>query len=577
MILKHFRSHRLLHTLATVLACAIIAFAQSEPDEKSTDTKAKGTITGRVVNESGQPLGNTEVGISSYGGGEGQVVTTDADGKFQATDLAPIAYLISVYAPSYVPRPRDPDVNPIGYYHIGDSVRLEMMKGGVITGSVTRPNGVPVVSITVNVYMIRDYKGQPPRYSRPTRSTGTDDRGIYRIYGLAPGTYVIAAGGGRVSGYGVNPFATDAPTFAPSSSRDTASEVPVNAGEEVSGIDIRYRDEPGHTVSGSVASANTTDQGFGITLTSVLGFEQTIDASQAPGKRGFMFSGVADGEYEMIAQTYSAAGWSLSESQRIKVKGADINGIELNVKPLASISGSVVLEASKVAECQGKRRPALGEIVIGAYHNEKNMVKDQPQFVWGLGGPMTPDPHGTFRLQNLAAGQYRFITRPLAKYWYLKSLAWPPSSKVAQSNQPLDAARNWTTVKMGDSLSGLTVTFAAGASSLQGRIESAAGKLPPRAFVYLAPAETEKREDILRYFVALAESDGSFVVTNVPPGRYWVLARAAAETDSNILSKLRLPDENELRARILHDGELAETAAQLKPCQNVTGFSLPLH
>jgi hypothetical protein len=86
------------------------------------------------------------------------------------------------------------------------------------------------------------------------------------------------------------------------------------------------------------------------------------------------------------------------------------------------IGGSVVLEDSKVVECEGKRRPVFGEIVIGAYHNEKNAPKDGPQFVWGLGGPLTPDPHSAFILRNLAAGQYRFITRPLARYWYLKSI-----------------------------------------------------------------------------------------------------------------------------------------------------------
>ena len=129
---------------------------------------------------------------------------------------------------------------------------------------------------------------------------------------------------------------------------------------------------------------------------------------------------------------------------------------------------------------------------------------------------------------------------------------------------------------MGDNLSGLAITFAAGAASLQGRTENTSGKMLPRAFVYLAPAEPEKREDILRYFAALAESDGSFAVSNVPPGRYWVLARAAAEADSNLLSKLRLPDETELRAKIVREGESAKTAAEFKSCQNVTEYHVTL-
>jgi hypothetical protein len=142
-------------------------------------------------------------------------------------------------------------------------------------------------------------------------------------------------------------------------------------------------------------------------------------------------------------------------------------------------------------------------------------------------------------------------------------------------NQPLDAARNWTTIKSGDKYSGLTITFTAGAASIEGRVEPQTGQaLSPRLFVYLTPAEPDKREDIPRYFVSLAAADGSFALGNVPPGRYWIIAKAATEADTNILTKLRTPDETELRARILHDGETDKTQTELKPCQNVMDYHL---
>ena len=53
-------------------------------------------------------------------------------------------------------------------------------------------------------------------------------------------------------------------------------------------------------------------------------------------------------------------------------------------------------EAVECPECQGKRRPLLGETVVGPWHNEKTARKDQPQFVWGLGGPTLPDKDGNF-------------------------------------------------------------------------------------------------------------------------------------------------------------------------------------
>ena len=99
--------------------------------------------------------------------------------------------------------------------------------------------------------------------------------------------------------------------------------------------------------------------------------------------------------------------WAVSEPRRIKVKGADITGIELTAKPLDSITGRVVLEESQAPECKGKRRPLFSETVISSWHNEKGVAKDQPQFLWGLGGPILPDQHGDFALRNLLPGEYR--------------------------------------------------------------------------------------------------------------------------------------------------------------------------
>src|SRR5262252_3653775 len=205
--MNHVGKMRLCAALVMLLFGGPIVCAQS--DEKAAEASAKGTITGRVVNESGQPLANAVVSIRGYSGSGGRTVNTDAEGNFQAADLPSIAYLISAFMPGYVPRPRDPDLNPIGYYRIGDSARIEMVKGGVITGAVKRSNGDPVVLVTVRAFMTRDFKGQPVRYATPSRTPTTDDRGVYRIYGLQPGTYVVSASGGTVSSYSLDPFAGD--------------------------------------------------------------------------------------------------------------------------------------------------------------------------------------------------------------------------------------------------------------------------------------------------------------------------------------------------------------------------------
>lgn len=410
--------------LTLVFLFAVNVTAQSQPDESpATPT---GTISGQVVTDSGQPVAGAAVFIRAFGGtGQGRTTTADSEGNFQVSGLDPVTYIVSAASSAFIMPPRDPDSSQPPYYRVGDSVKIQLMKGGVITGSVTNLTDEPVVGVKVRAYMIRDSNGRPSRYGASTRERTTDDRGIYRIYGLSAGTYVISAGGAVNFSGTTNPYDTDTPTYAPSSPRDTAMEVGVSAGAEVSNVDIHYRGEPGHVISGSaIDSTGTATGAFTIYLSPISGGVSQWNHStyQAPGMLGFSYYGVADGEYDVVAQTYFPTGeFALSEPRRLKVKGADITGLELTVKPLGAISGRVALEESKLPECKGKRRPVFGETLITPWHNEKNVSKDQPQFPWSLGSPTFPDKQGDFTLRNLAPGQYRFHTRPFAKYWYLQS------------------------------------------------------------------------------------------------------------------------------------------------------------
>ena len=199
-----------------------------------------------------------------------------------------------------------------------------------------------------------------------------------------------------------------------------------------------------------------------------------------------------------------------------------------------------------------------------------------------MGGPSTPDKQGDVLLRNLAPGQYRFVARFFAKYWYLQSISLQPSvvpaAKSAQANLSSDAARNWTTLKSGDRLSGLSITLAEGAASLRGQVTLGASQnLPGKLFVYLIPAEREKSEDVLRFFAAPVASDGKIMLNNVAPGRYWILAQPAKDNDLWPLTKLRLPDETETRAQLRRAAEDAKTEIEFKPCQNVTDYQLTYH
>src|SRR6185503_2040169 len=293
---------------------------------------------------------------------------------------------------------------------------------------------------------VRDPKGpfaRMPQFGNTERST--DDRGLYRIYGLAPGIYVVSAGGAGNQSYQLTPYETDVPLYAPSSSRDTATEFTVRSGEETT-ADIRYRSELGHTVSGNVKVAATN--GAAVTLTPVEGggFMPAGNTMQAPGARGFEIAGIGDGEYYLMAMEIpvnqmnvtTMPDMATSEPKRITVKGADVSGIELITRPASSLGGRVALEPSKAPECQGKRKPLFAETLIDLVRNEKD-ADSTPLFMRMMAGAMSPDPKGAFVFRNLSPGRYRLNPSFHARFWYLQSIsigAPSPTPATAKTAAP---------------------------------------------------------------------------------------------------------------------------------------------
>lgn len=569
--------------IAMLLALGVTARAQD--DERKNAAPLIGAITGRVVNENGQPIPHASIYVSAPAAVvQSRASITDDGGNFQVSGLDALVYTVGASAPSFVTTPRDSD-NPPSYFRIGDSVTINLVKGSVITGTVTSPNGEPVVQVGVRAILIRDANGKTPSPGRFAVDRLTDDRGVYRIYGLTAGTYLVSAGGRGNYGFSANAYDTDAPTYAPSSTRDAATEITLRAGEEASSVDIRYRGEPGHAVSGFVSGAVAPNSftGTNLTLTQLAnGVPQVSSFSFQPANsKGFVFYGVGDGEYDLIAQSSLGVGDVVaSEPRRITVKGADITGIELTLKALSSISGQVALETSSAVECKSKRKPSFAETLLVAQRIEKTTPKDQLAFP-NMFAQTSPNPGGDFVLRNLAPGQRNLSVRFFAKYWYLRSMvretaAVPPALGRAGVSKKTDVARNGISLKFGERVSGVTITLAEGAASLRGSIKTGeAESVPPKLYLNLVPAEKESAEDVLRFFTAPVPADGKFAVNNVPPGRYWVLARVSAGDEAQFDSKLRAPEEADTRAQLRRDAEAAKTSLELKPCQNLSNYELP--
>jgi hypothetical protein len=560
-----------------ILLFASCVCAQSgQPATVKVDTKT-GVITGRVVNENGEPHVNTSV-LVRPDTPDGQVVaqtTTNREGVFKLSGLERGSYTVSAAVPAHIPK--SPENRPA--YKDDDLVQLVLMKGGVITGTVTSTKGDPVVGIGIRVRLARDESGRSfgelGRYYDHT----TDDRGVYRVYGLPSGTYVVSADGGvedrSLRRIFVNGFANDLPTYAPSSSREDASEISVRTGEEISNVNIRYRGERGSTISGILQGLPENNRGFSVRLTSLVEGGRWWD-NQFQGAVGeFALDGIPDGDYTLEAMAY----WSdltrrKSEPILLHIRGADIEGLALAVLPLASINGHVVLEplTAPAPDCNDKRQPQFSEVTVTAWHRVTEGAKKKPQFVWRAGGPATPNAQGNLKISEVAAGEYYFAARFSAQQWFLQSIALAPLA-----TKPIDVTRTWTTIKPGDQLSVLTFTLAQGGALVRGEITLAEGqKLPEKLVAYLVPAEPERAEEVLRYFAAPVNSEGHFWLTNVAPGRYWILAQPGTDDTRYEVSKVRLPDGAETRSSLRHVAEKTKTGIELKPCQEVS-FRLPLN
>ena len=555
----HKQLFRSITISAALLLCSFAANGQT-----SAPAATPATIRGRVVNESGRPLPNARVFVRRFGSMqvENTNTTTDSEGKFELTGLRPVTYRLFAFLQGYAPLPRDLEDTPASVYRVGDSVTLVLTKGGVVTGTVRNQTGEPVVGVNVRALMVNSAGSLPFPYIPFGSTDRTDDRGIYRIYGLPEGTYVVwAGGGGDLPQPAPDPFENDVPTYAPSSTRETAREIAVHAGAESNGVDIYYRGDSGHAISGNVIAPERSQAV--VNLVSVNGPQWESRAFQAPDERGFMIQGVDDGDYYIVAMSHRGNGeYMFSDAKEVKVRGADVGGVQLNIQPVSSVMGRVVLEETKATQCDDKQRPVFTETLVSAESGGINPLQGMLKFFLPRSNP---DELGNVTLKNLLPGRYYFLTQHFAKDWYLKSIALTTGTK------PIDAARTWTILKPGESLNGLTITLAQGAASVRGQIELNEGEtLPDKLHVYLVPAEKEAAEDALRFYGAAVAPDGKIALDQVAPGRYFVFARSAAVE----LKKLRWPDAATYRGKLRREAEAAKTEIELKPCQRVSDFKV---
>jgi hypothetical protein len=553
------------------------------------------SITGRVLGEGGQPVAEASVLAMPAGAISGgaqvllrrRAVLTDESGRFVIQDLRPGAYALSAFVPGFVPSPAGGKQT---YYRPGDSATLYLVKGGVITGAVTTLNGDPVVGIRVRAMLVREASGRTARARTlsPTQLVQdwkTDDRGVYRIFGLDAGSYVVSAGGRGMMNFSQEGYDNDASTFHPSSTRDTAVEVKVRAGDETSGIDIQYRDGRGYAITGIISGAIKAS--VNSILTVILAHAATgavYSFSFAPfteGARSFQFDGVPDGSYELIA--VGGAGGEAevgSPPRRVDVRGRDVTGVELVIGQLGSIGGRLVLEKASGADakpCPTATKAAVGDIVMRVLPEDKvnSHITFSLAFAMspGLSLDGMPDEKGDFKIRPLEAGRYRVEPDLPTENWFLRAITLPALSK---SSQPVDASRGGIQLKAGESITGLTVAVAEGAAGFSGQVAPArqGASIPSGLRLYLLPAEKDSEHDVLRFFESAIDKDGNFSIGHIAPGRYLVLAKESTADDSSDPKLVPLSWRPESRTKLRREAEASNVTVELLRCQRVSDYVL---
>ena len=600
--------------LVLTMSAVVSALAQSQPAVKSTaspspkpDEKrpneipsATGSIKGRVVADDGRPVVNATLMAQAINGVTSiKPAQVDSEGKFSFDDLPSAAYIVFASAPGYIDEAMSTgDPNDWPRHLIGAQLKIRMIKGGVITGRVTNSKGDPIVGVPVHAVALDNPSTSPTEFLGAGGSE-SDDRGIYRIYGLRPGPYVVSAGGPGQFGLAMsNGFDLDVPTYYPSATRDTAIPVSVRSGDETTGIDIKYFGTEGHRISGfvvgTISAGPSAANGAIAIILSPAGTQSVLSmaiASPLDQRRAFGFNGVADGEYDLFAafQTGQQSDASLVATKRVTVRGGDLTGVELTLTRLASIAGTIVLDPIKPEDKCDQRGSQLIETVFSTRRDDPRKSGSQmmTRMLAGLGG--TLNAKGEFIARNLDAGRYRFEIKLPTEAWYVRVINLPAAvavtnqqpSQVAPAASKPNQSYPWQgtiTIKSGQQVSGVSINVGQDAPSLRGRVtvtpEGTA--YPADLHVHLVPADREQANDVLRYSETTITSEGGFAFSNIAPGRYLIVSRVEPGAEILGTSPRSAAWDPTARAKLRQEAEAAKVVVDLKPCQRLRDYELPL-
>jgi hypothetical protein len=428
-----------------------------------------------------------------------------------------------------------------------NGVTLRMSPGAVLSGRIQDHNGEPAYGVSVRALQVRMRDG---RRSLVTVSSGsslqtTDDRGVYRFFGLPPGEYVIRATPRTPDGEmrattdsesDADPVTVAwAPVFYPGvTSAASAQSVTIAVGQEIGGLNFALRLVRTTTLEGVVVVPSGIEPQNVELLLLPVGSDAQSDAAglvNVGRDGGFRRTAVSPGQYTLsaratlrlreagVALTGGAAGepstavpfWASTD---ISVDGAPVT-VTLTMQPGMTISGRIDFR-SRHARADADFR-----------HVVLNLVRARTGGPTGRIGstPLDVDATGRFTMAGVTPGRYRLEAdvRPATDSG--PSSPWRIGSAVVKGQDAMDLP---VEVLPNENIADAVITFVDYEQTVSGLFQDASGRPAPNYTIVIFPADK-------RYWLsgsrrvrwARPAPDGRYSIRGLPPGEY----RMAAVTD----------------------------------------------
>ncbi len=545
--------------IAVTATCLVFAFATARliPAERDQQTSAReqktappaasAKIAGRILSDTSNPLRKALVTLVCNQPAVSKTVYTDASGGFEIAGLPACSYALSAakyghLTLSYGQRRPFERGRPLEV-RAGETIEkmtLILPRGSVIAGEVRDEYGDPAAQVTVEA-MRYYFRPTGERELRPVGiSSATDDRGVFRLFGLMPGTYLVRAsanppgsytmtvGGATLwSGTSREGVRRESPTYYPGALNASGAEpVTVGLAEERTGIFFSLFSVPSSRIEGSVTDSRGRPASSGTMSLTLRGDDGSADiARTAPisANGTFSISNVAAGEYLATAQINTREGLAEVGDTSISVDGQDQSDVTIATHSGVTIRGAFVVRGSGSP-------PRLSDLRIVAVPATRITHAPLPG---SSDNAIRPD--GTFQLSGVTGVRY-FRIAGLSSPWQLKSVSLGDDDIT---DKPLDVR----SLRQRDV--GLQIVITDQKTEITGSCLGDA-KVPTSQCIVVAVPRTEMAGLWLQRFVraVTADNEGQFRIEGLPADDYILAGVPAleqgAQWDPELQKRIRL-------------------------------------